>query len=334
MKFHKTKVIFISVLSSFFINNTANAINLHKPPINKIVITTSFSILTDFVKNIVKDRAIVNTLIQDGQDLHEYELKPSDVVNASKSKLFILNGYNLESNWINILAKSYKGKVVNVAELLENPIYLDKNHKIIDPHAWNDPLVVVDTYIPNILKSVCDIDSKNCKFYKQNAKNYINLIKNMHNNLLKQINRIDIKERRAVITHDAFNYFMRRYNINFLIIPEVENGNLSIKNLISLESKIKHDNIDVVFFENNSYNKLLQQISKDLHLEVGGTLCAESLTTKNHKLTYIAIMQNNMNLLIKSWNEEKELSFKTHKIWSVDSIVSKIKECIYVVTRW
>src|SRR5699024_5886870 len=63
---------------------------------NKLKVISSFSILSEMVKEIGKDSVTVHNLVPIGVDPHEYEMNPKDIKFATSADLFLYNGLNLE----------------------------------------------------------------------------------------------------------------------------------------------------------------------------------------------------------------------------------------------
>ena len=293
--------VIVLILVSSFSFATAQSTQNTRP----IQVVASFSVLADIVKNIGGDKISITSIVGPNQDAHEYELKPSDLIAINKSKIVFINGLGLEAGWINGVKGSYKGNLVVVSKgispfLIKN----DMNKTQEDPHVWNNPMNVVNYYIPNILKALVLIDPQDKAYFTKNANEYTKKITDLNSWVKVQLALIPVESRRAVTTHDAFNYFARTYNINFISAQGVStDSDASAKDIADLEKVIKSSKVKVVFLENMTNNKLIRQIALDTHARVGGELYSDALSTsKQQANTYINMIQYNVKTLIKAWS--------------------------------
>ncbi len=269
-------------------------------------VVSSFSILADVVKNIGGNKVIVTSIVGANQDAHEYELKPSDLIEINQSKILFINGLGLEAGWITGVKGTYKGDLV-VASTGVKPLLTknDSNKIKQDPHVWNDPMNVVNYYVPNILHALISLSPENKTYFTQNAQVYINKLIALNKWANTQFAVIPVVKRKAVTTHDAFNYFAHAYNINFIAVQGVStDSDASAKDIADLEKVIKSNKASVVFLENMTNNKLIKQIALDTKAQIGGELYSDALSLPTQPAnTYINMMKYNVNTLIKVWSK-------------------------------
>lgn len=266
---------------------------------NKPNLIASTSIIGDIVQNIAGVKANVIAIVGANQDPHEYELKPSDLVKIEQSQLIFINGLGLEAGWFNQIAKSYANKTIVVTQGL-NPLYA-KNHQI-DPHAWNDVMLVRDIYVKNILNGLIKVDPQNSQYYINNAKIYQAKLDQLNQWIITKLSTIPKDNAKAITTHDAFAYFTKAYPIQFISIQGVStDSDASIKDITTLEKLIKQSKVKVVFLENMTNNRLINQVANDTHATIGGKLYSDALSTSNQIAnTYINMMKYNVETLLKA----------------------------------
>ena len=85
---------------------------------NKEVILTSFTVLADIIKNVVKDDFIVRSITKPGVEVHGYQPTPSDLVQASSAFVFVDNGFGFEL-WAEKFVSNLKVKRISIAEDLD-----------------------------------------------------------------------------------------------------------------------------------------------------------------------------------------------------------------------
>jgi zinc/manganese transport system substrate-binding protein len=269
--------------------------------LNKPIIITSFSIIQDIVKNIAGDKFDVLSIVGDNEDVHDYELKPSDVKKINNSKIFFINGLGLEGGFISQALNNYKGNKVVLTE--DIPKFVLMHSKKIDPHVWQDITLVKKYYLPKITNSLIKFDPNLKDYLKQNELKYIQLLDTLDKWAINQFNLIDMKKRNAITTHDAFSYFARHYNLNFVTVQGVSTDSEATPyDVAKLQNIIKKKKIKYVFLENMTNNKLIKQIAADTNVLVGPHLYSDALSNKNESAsTYIEMFRYNVTTLVNTW---------------------------------
>jgi zinc transport system substrate-binding protein len=99
-------------------------------------------------KNLLKDIAEVDFLLDNGQTSHDFEPTPSDVVALNQASIVFFTSESLEP-WIHNIENTAKGRLVDVSSgivLLEGHGHeeevtseADDEHGEYDPHYWIDP---------------------------------------------------------------------------------------------------------------------------------------------------------------------------------------------------
>src|SRR4051812_42200135 len=129
----------------------------------------SFSILSDFTRNVGGNRVAVTTLVGANSDVHVYTPSPADAKKVSDAKLLIINGLGLEG-WLPRLVQSSGGRaavVTATAGIAPRRLGADA-----DPHAWQS----VDNakiYVGNIRDGLIAADSAGAEIYRANASTYV-----------------------------------------------------------------------------------------------------------------------------------------------------------------
>lgn len=279
------KVLFIIICSNI-VYATGN---------KQIKVTTSFSILSDFVKNIAKDKVLITQIVNNNEDMHEFEFKPSIIKKITNSDLIIINGLNFENLQLTTMVTSSKKPVMISTNGILPLRYIGK----IDPHAWMNVQNVINYYIPNILNALINIDKSNQEYYIKNATIYIKQLQKLDLDIKNTIKLIPNSNRFALITHDSLNYYTNAYYLNFYSINGMYNdSDPSIHKVIQIEKLIKDKKIKAIFLENMINNSIILRIAKDTNTKVAGVLYSDSLATGIGKnSTYIDTMYYNLNLI-------------------------------------
>jgi manganese/iron transport system substrate-binding protein len=59
-------------------------------------VVTTFTIIRDIAQNVAGDKAIVESIVKPGAEIHDYQPTPQDIVRAQAADLVLWNGFNLE----------------------------------------------------------------------------------------------------------------------------------------------------------------------------------------------------------------------------------------------
>ncbi len=282
--------ILLTVLSSFPANATG-----------KLKVIASFSIVGDMVKNVAADNIELKTLVGANGDTHEFQPTPADATAIAHADLIIINGLGLEG-WMERLLKSsgFKGKVA----VASNGIVPLRN----DPHAWQD-VANGKIYVANIRDALIAADSSHADDYNKNTAAYIKNLDELDIWIKNEFGKIPVEKRKVISTHDAFKYFAKAYNVEFLAPQGLSTeAQASAADIARLIDQIRSRKITAIFFENMTDSRLMKQLEKDAGAHIGGTLYSDALSTENEPAPdYIDMFRHNVQELVKAmgYNGEK-----------------------------
>ncbi len=269
----------------------------------KIQVTTSFSILGDFVRVVGAERVSVTSLVGPDEDAHVFEPKPADAKRILASQLLVTNGLGFEP-WLKKLVASsgYKGTVLDASNGVtarKMPAEGGSGAMETDPHAWQDPTNVI-LYVHNIASALSKLDAKGTETYQRNADAYVKELQALDGWAKSQMNAIPLQKRKVITSHDAFGYFAAHYGVTIMapqgISTEVEP---SAKDVAKLIRQIQQEKIKAVFLENMSNPKLIGQIAKDTGVTLGPALFVDALSQSSAEgSTYLKLLRHNVSSLV------------------------------------
>jgi len=297
------KVVFtLSFLLSFFAYLEPKADN---PTQEKLIVTASFSILGDVIKNIGGDLVTVNVIVGPNQDTHVYEPTPDDNLLIISSDLVVINGLSFET-WFERLvsASGYKKPIIVASQgipfhkMMEPQI---SNEPVPDPHVWNDVRHVA-TWVYNIKKALQEFDPQNASVYEERATLYLKELQNLDRWIKEQFKDVPEESCKVITAHDAFNYFEKAYGLVFLSPQGLSTTDEpSAHEMASLIKQIKKEKIKTIFVENISSQRLIRQLAAETGAKIGGTLYSDALSTAEEPAsTYIKLMESNVKTLAQS----------------------------------
>jgi len=295
---------------------TASAENL------KVV--ASFSILGDFAREVGGDRVTVSTLVGPNGDAHVYEPKPMDAAAVANADVVLVNGLKYEGFLQRLFEVSGTGAPVveasKGAALL--PFDDDEDHSFeephaheaaeaghahdehhhdhgaIDPHAWQS-VPNAKVYVRNIADAFCVADTEGCDTYRANAEAYGKQLEALDAEIRAAIATVPEEKRTIITSHDAFGYFAHEYGLKFLA-PEGASteSEASAADVAALIRQIREDKAAAIFVENITNPRLVEQISSETGITVGGELYSDALSdTGGPAPTYIDMMRHNVGTI-------------------------------------
>lgn len=277
----------------------------------KIKISATLFPQYDFARQIAGDKAEITLILPSGMDSHSYEPTPADIININKSDLFIYTGEYLES-WANDIVGDIdtdKTHVLDVSSGIQlvkeedehhhNDEDEEGHHHEYDPHIWTSPVIAMQM-ADNITEALCETDSVNSDYYKQNAENY----KKQLQELDSEFKEIVADGKRNTIYFGgkfALYYFTQEYGLDYVSAFDSCSGETepSAKVMSEMISSIKENNIPVIYYEEIAEPTVANMIADETGAKPLLFHSCHNVTPEDFRngVTYIDLMkQNAVNL--------------------------------------
>lgn len=183
----------------------------------KPVVTVTIEPLRYFVEQIAGDKVSVTTLVPKGSSPETYEPTAQQMVNMSKSALFVKVGnLGFERTWmekLNTLTSHIT--IVDTSEGIEYVSASDRG--ITDEHTWmstKNALIIAH----NIYLALTKVDSSSSVYYKERYDSLVASINKLNSTITQQLKSID--NRSFIIYHPALTYFAKDYSLTQLALEE------------------------------------------------------------------------------------------------------------------
>ncbi len=270
---------------------------------DKVPVVASFSILGDIVQEIGGERVSVTTLVGANADAHVFQPAPQDAKRVAEAKLVVTNGLGFEG-WIDRLIKASGRKpMVVVASKGISAIKSkdDHGHDGLDPHAWQD-VGNVKRYAATIAAALAKIDPEGANDYAQREAAYQAKLDALDAEIKASIAAIPVERRKLITSHDAFGYFAKAYGMTMIAPQGVSTETeASAKDVAKIIRQIKAEKIPAMFLENVTDPRLIEQISRETDIKIGGKLYSDALSAPDGLAgSYIAMMENNIREMKKA----------------------------------
>ncbi|WP_171240245.1 metal ABC transporter solute-binding protein, Zn/Mn family [Ruegeria sp. HKCCA5491] len=266
-----------------------------------VQIVASFSILGDMVEEVVGDLANVTTIVGPDADAHVYQPSVADAKAVAKADIIFVNGLGFETWSDTLISESGTDATVHVATDGITPVKVDGE---IDPHAWNSLSngVVYVTNVADVLKAAMP---EHADQIAANADAYIAELEALDAETKSKLADLPADRRTVVTAHDAFGYLADAYGLTFLAPVGIDTeAEPSAKDLAILIDQLKAEGAAALFVENITSPALVQQISDETGIVIGGRLFSDALSERGGPATsYLAMFQHNLGTLMNALGE-------------------------------
>ncbi len=289
----------------------------------KVVATASM--IWDMAKNIGGDHLEIICIVPIGGDPHLYDPTPKDAKLVASADLILKNGLTFEG-WLNeLIANSgTKGKDILVTEGIQ-PVQSLTYENATDPHAWMD-VTNAFIYVENIKNAFSELLPEKKEIFENNYQLYLKKLRDLDAYILQEIKKIPAEKRILITSHDAFQYYGRKYGVRLEAILGVStDADVQTSDITRLNKVIRESNVPAVFIESTINPKLLKQLATDNDIVVGGELYADSIgDEESHAPTYIDMLKHNTNTIVKGllldknskdFADKKESANGSNNIW-------------------
>ncbi len=242
----------------------------------KPTIVATASMFSDMAKNIAGDKMNIELIVPIGGDPHLYKPTPKDAKMVVNADLILKNGLTFEG-WLDELIENSgtKASVILTTQGI-NPIK-SLTYDSPDPHAWMNAQNGLK-YAENIKNGIVALDPANKDFYEKNYNTYSAEIKQLDEYILTQISKIPEAQRILVTSHDAFQYYGKRYGIQLeSVLGTSTDADVQTQDILQLIEIIRQSKVAAIFTETTINPKQMEQIAKDNGVVVGGSLYADSI---------------------------------------------------------
>lgn len=274
---------------------------------DKLQVVSSFTIITDMVREVGGDKVEVHNLVPTGTDPHEYEPLPEDIKKSTDADILFYNGMNLEGGedgWFFKMVDSVgqdRSKAYSLTERVE-PMYLRDEatrEEEVNPHSFIDPVVGI-YMVEDMRDAFIEVDPDNKEYYEERASNYLERLHEIEKEYEERLGAIPEENRILVTSECAFQYMLDRYNMGEECIWKVdteENG--SPEQIKSLISFIEENNVPILFLESNVDPRPMETVSKESGVPIyEKPIYSDEIGNPGDEVdTYIKYLQYNIDVI-------------------------------------
>jgi ABC-type Zn uptake system ZnuABC Zn-binding protein ZnuA len=244
----------------------------------RVVATTSQ--IAALTREVAGDEVSITTLIGPGVDAHDFEPDPGQVRDIHDAGLILRNGIGLDDFLDDVIEDTAEGRVVTVTDgITPQPGAGQEEGGEPDPHVWHD-IDNARQMTANIAEALAEADPDNAGLYHDNAREYAATLEETDRQIRGLLDPIPAEQRKLVTNHDAFGYFIRRYDLEFIgaVIPSVSSeAEPSAGEIADLQDLIEEEQVRAIFAEQEVDARVARQLADDTGVEIVDDLYADSL---------------------------------------------------------
>lgn len=266
-------------------SNEGTAAGATVPVDRKVAVTTTTNFITDTVRQIGGDRVEVTGLMGPGVDPHLYKASARDVADLRDADVVFYGGLHLEGKMGDLLDKLAEKQTTTAVmeeiperDLLEPPAGLNAEH---DPHVWFDVAnwKVVARTIADTLKRK---DPAHAAEYDERLAAYLRELDATDRYVERRIAEIPRRQRVLITSHDAFQYFGERYQIDVAGIQGISTvAEATTADVQRIAQLIADRDVKAVFIESSVPRQTIDAVlaaaeQKGADARVGGELYTDA----------------------------------------------------------
>jgi ABC-type Zn uptake system ZnuABC Zn-binding protein ZnuA len=257
--------------------------------------------VADFTANVGGDDIELTELVAPNESAHQFDPTAADLTALAAADVIVTNGAGLES-WLDsaIEASGFSGTLVESARAVERST--DGN-----PHVWTDPNNAI-IQVEAIEQALSSADPDSASEYESRAAAYSAQLTELDEWIGENVSRVPPERRLVVSNHDAFHYYLDRYDITFVgsIIPSFEdNAEPTAAQIDELVDAIEKTGVRAIFSESTISDKTARAIAEAAHVSVYSgedALYGDSLGEAGSAGdTYIGATVHNTTVIVESW---------------------------------
>ncbi len=277
-----------------------------------VVCTTTM--VADLVREIGGDAVTVEALMKAQVDPHLYKASPSDVSKLNRAKVVFYSGMLLEGRMTDIFNRlADQGKAVHAVtdsvpekKRIESEEY--EGHP--DPHVWGDASLWM-TAADVVAERLAEAFPDHAESFQKRRMAYRKTLADLDRWAKERIDSIPPSRRKLVTSHDAFSYFGRAYGLDVIGVQGISTASdPSLADRTRMVDFIKKHQIPAIFVESSVSPVLIEQISRDANVKVGGELFSDALGEpgtmesgdgESYDVgTYVGMIKHNVNTVVSA----------------------------------
>jgi len=266
---------------------------------DRLIVTTIFP-LSEFAREITGSQNQIYQLIPTSSEIHDFQLRPSDLSTLRSAQLLVRIGGQLEP-WLDRIMVSFDPKkltTVSFIEILKDSYY--PALKPEDPHLWLN-FEADQLLIKQLTGVLADLDPARADSYRKNSQALTEKLRQLDHQYQQSL--AGCRGRDLVIAgHQAFGYLAARYGLNQISLtglnPEPQPTPRKLQEVINL---VRARQIKSIFYESSTPPAYAKQISRETGTKLYRLSTGVDLSKKEiqEQKSFLSLMEDNLKILIE-----------------------------------
>jgi zinc/manganese transport system substrate-binding protein len=265
--------------------------------------------LGDLVREVGGSSVAVHQILEPNTDPHEYEPRPADVASTAGADLVVESGSNLDK-WMAKVVQEAGGHPAVLTIAPEHTPYTIRGEATgpeaskYDPHWWHDPRNF-EAAAAAVRDALIKAEPSHKAAITRSAAAYIAKLKRLDSGIQSCFDKIPPGRRKLVTSHDAFNYFAKRYGITVVgaVIPsQTTQAQPSAGEVAKLARLVEQQGVKAIYPESSLNPKLADAIARQTGARSDLTLYGDTLGPDGSPgATYVTMEQANADAMVKGF---------------------------------
>ena len=264
--------------------------------------------LGDLVRNVGGHAVDVTQILRPNTDPHEYEPRPSDVLDTAGAKVVFENGDGLDG-WMAKVVDEAGGSptVVDLGAHVPDRLPGEASGpeaSRYDAHWWHDPRNV-EAAVGAIRDALGRAEPAQKARFARNAAAYLARVRRLDGGIRACFATVPAAQRKLVTDHDAFGYFARRYGMQVIgaVIPsQTTQAQPSAGDIAKLSALIQRERVKAVFPETSINQKLAQALARQTGATAHYELYGDTLGPAGSPgATYLGMERANASAMVRGF---------------------------------
>jgi zinc transport system substrate-binding protein len=237
-----------------------------------------------------------------GVEPHEYELTVRQVAQIDNARVgFYERG--VAPSIDQAMANDSPDHALDVADVvpLASPVAgsgVEHTTENKDPHFWQDPSLMAEA-TRAFADTMAEADPAHAAYYREQGRRVVRDLDAVDAEYARTLATCRI--RTIVVSHDAFEYLARRYDVDVVPIAGLEpDAEPSLQRLHDLATLIRERGVTTVFFETLASPALAESLAGDVGITTAVLDPIEGLSSADPHATYLSLMRQNLAALAKA----------------------------------
>jgi zinc transport system substrate-binding protein len=256
-------------------------------------VVVSFYPLQYVAQRIVGSHATVTNLTKPGVEPHELELRPSQIADISSADV-VFYEKGLAPSFDDAVAQNKPEHVVDTTRTVP----LRQGDGGADPHFWQDPTLLARA-ASAFTVAMSEADPKHAAAYRANDARLHADLATLDQQLKQGL--AHCRTRTIVVSHDAFEYYGRRYDLDVQPIAGLSpDAEPSARHIAQLADLARTKGITTIFSETLASPKLADTLASDVGITTAVLDPIEGLSSTDPHADYLSLMRANLRAIQKA----------------------------------